>query len=909
MNKKNDEKLIENWNFSFQEMRKEIDFVIELLTKVFKKHSSKKLYQISIKIKEIIKRKNDEEIYSYIKKISKSLTDIEFLYMCRYFAYHELLTNLVEDIYQTSYENKWEDSYLNEKNYLVKFFKGLKKTNKNLNKLKNIDISIVLTAHPTQVVRETILKITRKIMEYLDIQTSYNSLFNIHLLDKKENLEVLIDILWQVAILRDKKISVFDEIKSILSYFDTTFFSIIPKINYKFNQLLLKNYQLSLQDNVPIKIGSWIGGDRDGNPFVDANSLEIVFKLQVEKLFSFYFSKIANLYYDLLIHVSVSEIDKKIIKFSKKINIENREKEPYAKAILKINTKLFNTLKFLIKDNRVNNFLNLVELDERYKDSSEFLNDLNLILNSLKNNNSYQIAKRNLVDLIYSVKTFEFYLMSVDIRQNSIQHKLLVNELLKENYICENYINLDLKNKKELLIDFLENKRDSNNFIFSESSKKEILIFQKILEIQNKFSNNAIKNYLISNTEDFVNILEVMFLFKIANKKNTEINIVPLFESINDLSNSNKIIEEFITNEFTGKFIKNILKNKIEVLLGYSDSCKDGGNFASSWKIYNVQKELTYLSKKYKIEISFFHGRGGTIGRGGGPSYYAINSQPKGSIIRKLRFTEQGEIIWAKYSNPRKGWFNLETILTAAANAIVNQKKNLLENEEFFKAMNFLSNLSCDKYHSLINRKKFEKVFFDITPIKEISKLKIGSRPSSRNSKNNLKNLRSIPWVFSWSQVRAMIPGWYGVGSALDFYIKQNDKNLEKLKSWYKNAPFFQSLLSNIEMLLAKVNLNITKRYFETSKEKESINIFNEINNEYNKILKSILLITEKEYLLQDYRDLKISLDDRIPYLNILNYFQLELISRKRKNKKSKLNDESILISINGIATGLRNSG
>ncbi|MDE7075619.1 MAG: phosphoenolpyruvate carboxylase, partial [Malacoplasma sp.] len=438
------------------------------------------------------------------------------------------------------------------------------------------------------------------------------------------------------------------------------------------------------------------------------------------------------------------------------------------------------------------------------------------------------------------------------------------------------------------------------------STKKEISIFQKIFEIKNKFGNNAIKNYLISNTEDFVNILEVMFLFLIANKKSTELSIVPLFESIKDLSNSNKIIEEFVTNECTKKFIKNVLKNRIEVLLGYSDSCKDGGNFASSWKIYNVQKKLTSLSKKHNIEISFFHGRGGTIGRGGGPSYYAINSQPKGSITRKLRFTEQGEIIWAKYSNPRKGWFNLETILTAAANAIINQKKNLLEDKAFFETMNFLSDLSAKKYHSLLNLKKFEKVFFDITPIKEISKLKIGSRPSSRSNKNNLKDLRSIPWVFSWSQVRAMVPGWYGVGSALDFYIKENEENLEKLRNWYQNIPFFHSLLSNIEMLLAKVNLDITKRYFETSKEKESENIFNDIYDEYNKVLNSILLIMDKEYLLQDYRDLKISLDDRIPYLNILNYFQLELISRKRKNKKSKLNDESILISINGIATGLR---
>ncbi|MDE6082284.1 MAG: phosphoenolpyruvate carboxylase, partial [Malacoplasma sp.] len=421
--------------------------------------------------------------------------------------------------------------------------------------------------------------------------------------------------------------------------------------------------------------------------------------------------------------------------------------------------------------------------------------------------------------------------------------------------------------------------------------------------------NNAIKNYLISNTEAFVNILEVIFLFKIANKKNSNLNIVPLFETISDLSNSNKIIEEFITNEYTKKYIKDVLKNRIEVLLGYSDSCKDGGNFTSSWKIYNVQKNLKSLSKKYNIEVSFFHGRGGTIGRGGGPSYYAINSQPRGSITRKLRFTEQGEIIWAKYSNPRKGWFNLETILTAAANAMTNQKRNLLENKEFFQAMNFLSDLSCEKYHLLLNMKKFEKVFFDITPIKEISKLKIGSRPSSRSGKNSLKDLRSIPWVFSWSQVRAMIPGWYGVGTALDFFIKNSDSNLEKLKNWYQNIPFFNSLLSNIEMLLAKVNLDITKRYFETSKEKESKNIFNDILDEYNKVLKSVLMIMNKEYLLQDYRDLKISLDDRIPYLNILNYFQLELISRKQKNKKSKLNDESILISINGIATGLRNSG
>lgn len=911
MNKKNDKRLIENKSFSIHEMNETINFILSLLTKVFKKHTSEKLYRIALEIKNKIKEKNNNDLFEYVQKISKKLSNLDFTYLCRYFAYHELLTNLVEDIYQANYENKWEDKYLDVDDYLVRFFKDIKKNKINISKLKDIDISIVLTAHPTQVVRETILRLTRKIMEYLDKESNYNSLFNIHLLDKEQNIEVLIDILWQVAILRDEKITVDNEIKNILNYFDTTFFSILPKINYKFNKLKNENYVLEEKDNVCIKIGSWIGGDRDGNSFVTESSLEIAFEWQVKKVFNFYFSKLNNLYNDLLLHDSVSKISKSIYEFTKDVYLKSREREPYSKAVVKIISKLWNTLKSFGYD--ISSFSNfkLIELSEKYNSSKDFLNDLYLVLNSLKKNNSYEIAKRNLVDLIYSVKSFEFHLMSIDIRQNSKKHKELIDEIFSTNNIHENYKDLPNEKKEELILNIFEKERVWNFDKLNDFNKSEISIFKKINEIKSLLGDNAISSYIISNTESFVDILETLFLYKIINNTNEfNLNVVPLFETIEDISNAPSIVEKTINSPITKSIIKNFWNNKIEVLLGYSDSCKDGGNFTSSWKLYTIQNELLAIVKKHNIKISFFHGRGGTIGRGGGPSYYAINSQPKDSINDKLRFTEQGEIIWAKYSNPRKGWFNLETILTATAQAIVDKTKNKYEDEEFKNNMEYLSKVSFDKYQNLVYKNKsFEFVFFDITPINQISKLNIGSRPISRLNNKKLSDLRSIPWVFSWSQVRAMIPGWYGIGTALEEFINKNKKNLSTLKKWYKNISFFNSLLSNIEMLLAKVNLDITKHYFDLSNNKDAHAIYLDILSEYNKTLKMILLISDKKELLEDFRDLKISLEDRIPYLNILNYFQLELIRKNKLNKKNKWIQEAILISINGIATGLRNSG
>lgn len=910
MDKKINKKLIENKNFSFNEMKEKIDFILSLLTKVFKKHTNDKLYKIALTIKENIKSKNSKELFNYVQDISKKLSNLDFVYLCRYFAYHELLTNLVEDIYQTSYENKWEDKYLDVDDYLVRFFNSFKKSKQNLYKLNNIDISIVLTAHPTQVVRETILKLTRKIMEYLDKESDYSSLFNIHLLDKEQNIEVLIDILWQVAILRDDKITVNDEIRNILNYFDTTFFSILPKINYKFNQLKNKDYILSEKDNVSIKVGSWIGGDRDGNSFVNEHSLEVAIQSQVKKIFGFYFSKLQSLYNDLLLHNSVSKVDKKIYEFVKDINLEKREKEPYSKAVVKIISKLLNTIKGFGYD--VDFGPNIkTRVDDKYSCVQEFLNDLYIILNSLKKNNSYDISKRNLVDLIYAVKSFGFHLMSIDIRQNSKKHKELINEILINNNICINYKDLSIHERQEIILANIENDINWDFDELNEFNKSEINIFRKIKEIKSNLGIDSISSYIISNTESYIDILEVLFLYKIINNTNDfDLNIVPLFETIEDISNSTSIVEEIITNQFTNKIIKTFWNNKIEVLLGYSDSCKDGGNFTSSWKLYSAQKELSSIGKKRNVDICFFHGRGGTIGRGGGPSYYAINSQPRDSINSKLRFTEQGEIIWAKYSNPRKGWFNLETILTATANSIIDKTKNKYENSDFKNNMELLSKISFNKYRKLVHdNKNFEKIFFDITPINQISKLNIGSRPTSRLNNKKLKDLRSIPWVFSWSQVRAMLPGWYGIGSALETFINENDNNLSILKEWYKHIAFFNSLLSNIEMLLAKVNLDITKHYFQLSKNKQANQIYLDILEEYTKTLKMILLITGKKELLEDFRDLKISLEDRIPYLDILNYFQLELIKKSKTNKKNNLIQEATLISINGIATGLRNSG
>lgn len=901
-------------HIKIEKMQNKIDYILKMLSNSFLKYTNKKLYDFSQSLITYINQNDEEKLKNFIEDNLVKFSSKEIMLITRFLAFHEVLTNVVEDIYLNDLNNPWYQSKWDDNDELFQILKKAKSDKSVLERLNNLNINIVLTAHPTQVQRETTLKLIRKIYDALSKQELSSEYTNISLLDNDSDIQSLIDILWQVAILRNSKIDVSTELKNVLNYFDTTFFEILPKLNYKFEYLKNKVFKSDeLNFSTPLTISSWIGGDRDGNPFVDANSLDKAFEMQTTKIFEYYKNSLLKIYDDILIHKTFID-DKNIVSFSGEIELANRPDEEFAKATIKIISKLENTYNFLTnKSNKVNFEKSRTDIIvEKYNNKKEFIDDLNLIYLSLKKNNCLNIANRNLTSLMYAINCFDFYLMSIDIRQNAVQHETVVHEILKSNNLCSNYMFLLEEKKVKILKKYIEHK--SLNVSWDNTSaftQKEISIFQKIKSIINMYGENSIKNYLISNAESVSDILEVLFIFKITKiyqieNTKTMCNIVPLFETINNLKDSYDVVETMINDSLLSKIINENWNNRIEVLLGYSDSCKDGGYLSSSWMLFNVQQKLSELGKKHNIKISFFHGRGGTIGRGGGPSYEAIKSQPKNSIDDKLRFTEQGEIIWAKYSNPINGWFNLEKILNAIIDKISDKKSNFSsEKNTFLEIMNNLSEISLKTYKSLVYEDKdFSKLFFDITPIRDISRLKIGSRPVSRNNKKVISDLRSIPWVFSWSQIRVMLPGWYGLGTTL----KNADKQVIKLfQNWYQNIPFFKSLISNVEMLLSKVNINIAKNYFLLSKNKNSLEIYSKIKDEYEETLKIILLITNKKSLLEDFEYLKLSLKYRMPFLNTLNYIQVELLSSKFKKNKNIKN--AILITINGIASGLRNSG
>lgn len=902
----------EFYDIDIQSMKSKINYILRMLSNSFLKYTNKKLFNLSQTLVNLIVANQEDKVFDFINKNLKKLTSKEIMLITRFLAFHEVLTNIVEDIYLNDFSNPWHKNLWNKNDPLYKIISKKNLSKKTLDRLNNLDINIVLTAHPTQVQRETTLKLIRKITDALIYSEESKNFFNVKVLTNEENIQALIDILWQVSILRDTKINVENELKNVLNYFDTTFFKILPKLNYKFETIknqIFKNKMLDFK--TPLTINSWIGGDRDGNPYVNANSLEKAMLMQTNKVFDYYAKTLLRTYEDLLIHKTFLK-DEKIKKFTDEFELANRPNEYFAKAIIKIISKLENTYRFLTNSEDV--FFAKSRIDiifDKYNSCDEFSNDLKLIYEILVKNKCENIVNRNLIDLIYASKTFKFHLMSIDIRQNSKNHLDTVNNILKINKLCDNYIELDEQERINVLKANIDSYEMIDLSLLPEESMKEIAIFKKIKAINDVY-HDAIKNYLISNSESLSDILEVLFLFKIVglyqqNSDKQVINIVPLFETINDLNNSKKIIEKLINDSLMREIVKKNWNNKIEVLLGYSDSCKDGGYLSSSWSLFNVQKEISNLCYKNNIKINFFHGRGGTIGRGGGPSYEAIQAQPHNSIEEKLRFTEQGEIIWAKYSNPNNGWFNLEKVLNATIEKVINYESHVDKKETSFdKIMNQLSVRSFNTYQNLVYKNKnFSKLFFDITPIKDISKLKIGSRPVSRNNQKAISNLRSIPWVFSWSQTRIMLPGWYGLGSALN---EMMDTKLETFKQWYKKSPFFRSLISNVEMLLSKTNLNIGLNYFKLSKNKHALEIYNEIKREHDLTYRIILQIMDKKDLLDDFDYLKLSLKYRIPFLNALNYFQIELLS-KNNFKKDKNIENAILITINGIATGLRNSG
>ena len=882
-------------------IQEEIQILTEMLLKATQKMISENTFEKIVELKGLA----DEKNYEKLNLIIKDLTQEEMEIVANFFSILPLLINIAEDVdlaYEVNYKNNIGETYVGKLSESIKNIKD-----KNI--LENINVVPVLTAHPTQVQRKTVLDLTEKLHSLLrkhrDVK---NGLINER--KWKNAIQKHIEILTQSDIIREKKLKVANEITNVLEYYNLSFIKAIAKLMTEY-KLLLEENNIELKNETPITMGMWIGGDRDGNPFVTAETLNLSAMKQCELITTYYIEKLNSLYrtFSMSSHVTKGSKELEELANLSSDTSEYREKELYRKAISHIKEKLENTREYLLHDK---------EVEDKYLTADEFIADLTIIEKSLLENKGEILVTGEFEELLNVVKIFGFYLASIDMRQDSSVYEASVAELLSSANIEKDYSSLSEEEKCELLLKQLKEDprplsiNDENKQ--SEELRKELAIFRTARKLKDKLGNNVIKQNIISHTTSVSDLLELAIMLKevgLVGSDFARLQLVPLFETIEDLENSYEVMDKYLSLDIVKKWVSDNRRYQ-EIMLGYSDSNKDGGYLSSGWSLYKAQQELSSLGEKHNIKVTFFHGRGGTVGRGGGPSYDAIISQPLGSVQDRIRLTEQGEIIAAKYGNSDAAYYNLEALFSAVIQRMNADKVNtdIRDIPEIQVIMDEIVEDSYNKYRELVfENPNFYNYFFEATPIKEISSLNIGSRPASRKKITDIGGLRAIPWVFSWSQSRIMLPGWYGVGTAFSNFINKDKGNIEKLRKMYKEWPFFTSLLSNVDMVMSKSDMDIAKEYANLCKEEETKQVYEEILREWNLTKQVVLEISEHKEFLEDNTYLTRSLENRLQYFNTLNLIQLELIKRSREGKLPESQINTIHITINGVATGLRNSG
>lgn len=872
------------------------------------------------KIQDLIDTSASKDQKQLESKIS-SLNNREMIVVARYFATLPLLINISEDVELASKVNIFNNT---DQDYLGKLSDTIdlvaqKDDAKRI--LENVNVVPVLTAHPTQIQRKTVLELTDKIHHLL---RSYRDVKNgtINQREWTEQLRACIEILMQTDIIRGHKLKVSNEITNVLAYYPKALIPAITKFTTRYKELA-KEHNLTLDQATPITMGMWIGGDRDGNPYVTADTLELSATLQSQVIFEYYMKELKKLYRAISLSTSYMQPSAAVEKLSKLSNDDSpfRTDEPYRRAFYYIESRLVHTEKELLGIIDKNIFIKPHDLENLdnipvYNNPQEFKSDLETIKASLDEDHDQAVTHSFFTQILEAIDVFGFHLATIDMRQDSSVNESCVAELLKSAGICDNYSDLSEKEKVELLLSELENdprNLHANNKPKSELLQKELKIYKTARQLKDRLGEDVIKQHIISHTESVSDMLEQAIMLKEYNLVDSEkarIQVVPLFETVEDLLNAREIITQYLSFPIVKKWLVS-QNNYQEIMLGYSDSNKDGGYLASCWNLYKAQKDLTAIGEKLGVKITYMHGRGGTVGRGGGPSYEAITAQPFKSINDRIRMTEQGEIIQNKYGNKDTAYYNLEMLASAAIDRMVSKQAVSEERiTDFRSSMDKIVEESNKIYRKLVfENPAFLDYFFQATPIKEISNLNIGSRPASRKKLTDFSGLRAIPWVFSWSQSRIMFPGWYGVGSAFANFINADPTHLKELQEMYKGWPFFHSLLSNVDMVLSKSNMEIAREYASLCDDEETKKVFDIIYQEWKLTKKVILQIEDHDDLLAEAPILKQSLDYRMPYFNILNYIQIEMIKRGREDEIQGVYQSIIPITINGVASGLRNSG
>jgi phosphoenolpyruvate carboxylase len=771
----------------------------------------------------------------------------------------------------------------------------------------------VITAHPTEVRRKSILDREEAIAELLDRLDGRGRLTS-DVVEIEAQLKREIRILWQTRMLRAVRINVADEIDNALSVFRTTFLTQLPRLKRRLARLF------DLEGPLPpfIQVGSWVGGDRDGNPFVNAETLTYAVTRQGEAVLDHLLAQLHILGSEMSISQELADVSPELTALADAGGdlSPHRRDEPYRRAIIGCYGRLAATRKALIGSPPGRTGRGPTE---PYADPQALEADLKIIADSLSANGAPDLAQGRLLDIREGLGAFGFHLAVMDLRQNSDVHERVVAELLAQADVCEDYASLSERRRIAVLTSELTGPRllRTPYRAYSEETAKELGVVDAAARLKAAFGEAAIANYVISKADSVSDLLEVAVLMKEAGlllpgeQPRAALRIVPLFETIDDLRASVEVMGAYFDLPFA-KALVAAQGNLQEVMIGYSDSNKDGGYLTSNWEIRSGIARLLELGRRRGVAMRFFHGRGGAVGRGGGSSFEAIQALPGGAVAHGIRITEQGEVVSSKYGHPVGGLASLETIAAASILAQLRHADDAMDVPDVGGG-DLLARMSATAYGAyralVYETPDFEIYFRQSTPLQEIADLKIGSRPAARRASSKIEDLRAIPWVFSWSQARVMLPGWYGFGSAAASEIDA-PQGLARLQALYGGSPFFRSVVSNLEMVLAKSNPAIARQYANLVEDRTLADaVFERLRAEWIVTHDAVLAITGQAALLENSQSLADSIRLRLPYIDPLNALQIEMLGRHRAGEVDDQVRQSIHLSINGISAGLRNSG
>lgn len=901
-----------------------------ILGDVIREQEGKDAFELVERVRKLsvaYRLKSDAQAGRALDRLLKNLSGDQTVSVIRAFSYFSHLANIAEDRHHVRRREVHESQGHLAEGSLAMAFERLAQADIRATDiartLQHAYISPVLTAHPTEVQRKSILDAERAIAELVEQRD------RLHTERERAENEALmrarVTQLWQTRMLRTAKLTVSDEIENALSYYHSTFLRQIPRL-YREVEQLLPGHEVA-----PFfRMGNWIGGDRDGNPFVTEATLQMALRRQSETVLRFYLTEVHALGAELSMSAMLAPVTSAMQALAERSpdHNEHRIDEPYRRALIGMYARLAATLHELTGTEALRH---AVAPQDPYLNPGEFIADLRVIEASLRSHHAAALIGPRLAPLMRAVQVFGFHLATVDLRQSSDKHEAVVAELLKTARIEPDYPALAEADKRVLLVRLLNDARPLRVRAaqYSEHAQGELAIFETAGRMLQRFGRDALRHYIISHTEDVSDLLEVLLLLKetglmrgeLHDHAVTDLIVVPLFETIGDLRNAAPIMRAFY--ELPG--IVGMMKAsgaEQDIMLGYSDSNKDGGSFTSNWELYRAEIALVELfgelAREHGLTLRLFHGRGGTVGRGGGPSYQAILAQPPGTVNGQIRLTEQGEVIASKYAHPEIGLRNLETLVAATLEAtLLHPTKSAPR--AFLEAADTISAASFAAYRQLVYETPgFTDYFFSATPIREIAELNIGSRPASRKATRAIEDLRAIPWSFSWGQCRVALPGWCGFGSAIEAYLgtepKQRKERLALLQKMHRQWPFFRTLLSNLDMVLAKSDLGIAARYVELVEDRKlGRRIFKLVQAEWQRADAAVSLITGEKQRLASNPSLARSIEHRFPYLDPLNHLQVELMRRYRASREGDPGMErvkrGIHISINGVAAGLRNTG